>query len=673
MIQNEPTQLKKRYRDEMFEIVERACPLHARTEAEYSTVETPPEAVEELMERWAKLACGGDREALSRRWRWNGKSEAEIRRNLSGVAFQRSQMLPQWAELLQEVLESAPFFKTIDELRFIDPANPAPFEELFVPFIALGRREVARLSGEAYQLLTNEAHACLERALLVRLCNLAGQTLILEFQNFRTSRQPLLLFATPTALQHTSKYYHEFVESLLTGKFVAFFQEYSVLARLLATTLQFWIEATAEFLSRLSADWAEIQKDFANGQETGAVIKLVAGLSDPHQHGRSAIKLRFTSGLELFYKPRPVRMEKSFNDFLSWLNTKGANPAFKVVKVLDQIEYGWMELVPHLPCADTSAVERYYKRLGMLLCVLYALEATDCHYENVIACGEYPVLVDAETLLNPRVIDFFAATRPYDPALQAQLDLLENTVLRTAFMPFKFEQQSDSYDFGALAQITEKEVEVKVRRWEHINTDGMKLYIENGRMTPGANVPLLEGSYHDVKSYSGAFVEGFREGYRLISELKPELLNPSGVLAEFKNQPVRIIFRSTKVYGFILSKLTHPRYLRTGLERNLEIEALGHAFLLTETCPPLWHLLDEEIQAMEQDDIPFFLTTSDSRDFAITLTLSVSNCFEDSGFNQVCKRIEQFSPHDLQKQLEVIHNSLRDYLQSNPEGVTSLK
>jgi type 2 lantibiotic biosynthesis protein LanM len=398
-----------------------------------------------------------------------------------------------------------------------------------------------------------------------------------------------------------------------------------------------------------------------------------AGISDLHHRGRSVIKLKFAENLELFYKPRPVIMEKNFNELLSWLNCKGSSPTFKVVTVLARPDYGWMEAVPHLPCTDCAAVERYYKRLGMLLCVLYALEATDCHYENVIACGEYPVLVDAETLLNPRVTDFFAAHRPNDPALQMQMDLLENTVLRTAFMPFKFEQQSDSYDFGALAQITEKEVEVRVRRWEHINTDGMKLYIENGRMTPGTNVPLLDGCYHDVKSYSGAFVEGFREGYRLISELKSELLNPTGPLTEFQNRPVRIIFRSTKVYGFILSKLTHPRYLRTGLERSLEIEALGHAFLLTETCPPLWHLLGEEVQAMEQDDIPLFLANSSSRDFAITPTQSVSNCFEDSGFNQVCKRIEQFSTNDLQKQLEVIYNSLRDYLQSNPERVTPLK
>src|SRR6202041_311916 len=40
---------------------------------------------------------------------------------------------------------------------------------------------------------------------------------------------------------------------------------------------------------------------------------------------------------------------------------------------------------------------------------LYALHATDMHCDNVIACGDQPVLIDVETLLHPTLPDRDAA------------------------------------------------------------------------------------------------------------------------------------------------------------------------------------------------------------------------------------------------------------------------
>jgi lantibiotic modifying enzyme len=56
-----------------------------------------------------------------------------------------------------------------------------------------------------------------------------------------------------------------------------------------------------------------------------------------------------------------------------------------------------VEVVEYLPCQNQEEIKRYYQRAGQLLCLLYVLGANDCHNENLIACGEYPVLVDLET------------------------------------------------------------------------------------------------------------------------------------------------------------------------------------------------------------------------------------------------------------------------------------
>ena len=46
-------------------------------------------------------------------------------------------------------------------------------------------------------------------------------------------------------------------------------------------------------------------------------------------------------------------------------------------------------------------MRRFYHRQGALLALLYVLDGTDMHYENLIAVGEQPVLVDVETLFHP--------------------------------------------------------------------------------------------------------------------------------------------------------------------------------------------------------------------------------------------------------------------------------
>lgn len=41
-------------------------------------------------------------------------------------------------------------------------------------------------------------------------------------------------------------------------------------------------------------------------------------------------------------------------------------------------------------------LSRYYQRIGIILFINYLLEGGDIHFENLIACNEYPVIIDAE-------------------------------------------------------------------------------------------------------------------------------------------------------------------------------------------------------------------------------------------------------------------------------------
>src|SRR5262249_16662164 len=134
----------------------------------------------------------------------------------------------------------------------------------------------------------------------------------------------------------------------------------------------------------------------------GNVIALHGQAGDLHKRGRSAILVKFESGLKLAYKPHSLAVNRHFQTLLEWLNDRGRSTPFHTIRHLDGCDHGWVEVVPFVKCGSVDGLHRFYHRQGGLLAILYALCATDMHSENLIAHGEHPVIVDLETLFQPR-------------------------------------------------------------------------------------------------------------------------------------------------------------------------------------------------------------------------------------------------------------------------------
>ncbi len=147
--------------------------------------------------------------------------------------------------------------------------------------------------------------------------------------------------------------------------------------------------------------------------------------------------------------------------------------------MLDGGAYGWVEEVEPRPCRDQRDVETFYYRAGMLVCLIYALEGNDCHQENLIAAGEHPVLIDHETMLQPR-IRYFGPPGEEGPLSLAVRFFYEDSVFRTALLPRReIRPTGESYDVSGLGG-TEVQLTHRRRRiWENINTDAMRLRDRN--------------------------------------------------------------------------------------------------------------------------------------------------------------------------------------------------
>jgi type 2 lantibiotic biosynthesis protein LanM len=632
---------------------------------------------------WCQVVAQGNWEKFQRRLEWNGWNTEMVRPVLGTVPVLDSQVLPNWATTLTEIVQTASEFslKNISPSP-IDLENPLPFEDVMLPVIFVARQKLLKRLGSAslspahlpLKLLIEPAYLSLEEALLQGLSNITAKTLEFEFSHSRPLGQNLLNLVIKNTKGTFSKVqYNAFVQKLLSDGLLAFFQKYPVLGRLIATTIDFWVEATGEFLERLNADLSRIQQVF-NHSETGKgrviptklgkVIEIKSSLSDPHNQNRSVIALTFESGLKLIYKPKDLGLEVTYSQFLEWCNQNFAfareqridNPdlQFKVLKVLNRETYGWVEYVEQQPCEDEAAAERFYVRAGMLLCLLYVLGGNDCHIENLIACGEHLVLVDMETVMHheAKLIANFLDER----ATLVATNQLFDSVLRTGLLPmWEFGvDKSIAYDFSALGSVDIQPAPIPMPVWRFINTDDMHQRYEKINTPLQANIPILNGVTLSPNNYIQELVTGFEQMYRFLMRQREALLAADSPLAAFRSQQVRFLFRPTKIYGRVLNKAMAPEFLRDGLDWSMEVDILSRAFLTTEEKPQAWQILSAELKAIGQLDIPYFSVATGSDALPLGQEQTIPEYFKAPCLSQVLTRLQQLDETDLAQQVAII-------------------
>jgi type 2 lantibiotic biosynthesis protein LanM len=640
------------------EIVERSAFLEERLGDDFlpETRAEDSEVMDERMAAWRRNSAKGDEKVFAKRLQWDGLDQHRAR-GLVGRVRRVNPELPPWGRLLGRMIESSQesWDEKKNDFAAIRGEQPVAFEELFHPFLRLARETLRKESGAAYSLLTEAAHRQWERSLLASWGTMAGETLDLEFTDFRTAHQVSPRSAEPVAGTSSRELYESFLRCAQGEGLLQLFLEYPVLARFLAIRLSMWVDAAREFLLRLEADLAELEARFHKGQALGPVIRLDPGLSDPHRAGRTALRVHFAAGVRLIYKAKGITAEASFWNLLGWINRNADLPPLRTLQVLDGGAYGWVEEVEPRPCRDQREVEAFYYRAGMLLCLIYALEGSDCHRENLIAAGEHPVLIDHETLLQPR-IRYFGPPEEEGPLSLAVRFFYEDSVIRTGLLPRReIRPSGESYDLSGLGGIEVQLTHRCRKTWENINTDAMRLRAERISLRPSHNVVILDGRKVRAAPYMDQMAAGFEQMYRFLQARRAELLGPQGPLRNWSG--LRFVFRDTAIYASMLKRLFPPRCLRDGVDASIELELFTRPLLYAEDRPFSWPILADERRSLLQGDIPLLQYAAEGDSLMLEGGGSIPQFFRESGFSQVERRFEALSEEDLERQLGFLRAS----------------
>jgi type 2 lantibiotic biosynthesis protein LanM len=440
----------------------------------------------------------------------------------------------------------------------------------------------------------------------------------------------------------------------------ALFREYPVLARLIGTASQFAAEAGLELMTRFAADRPAIVAELLGGEDPGPAVAVNPGLGDPHRRGRSVAAVRFADGRTVIYKPRDLASHRLLGEVAGWLNRRIPDCGLCLPRVLTRPGYGWLEFIDHRPLPSLEAAGTFYRRTGVLLAALYVLRATDVHCENLIARGDQPVLIDAETLFHPALPTLGALTS--DPAAQA----LAASVQSVALLPYLDVNGHGVVDRSGLGGDAGQMAAELVLDWDPPATDQARLVWREAAFAGAANRPRAGGQPIEPADYESAVLDGFRLGYCAIADDRDAFMK---IVDSAGDLEVRVIIRPSGEYARLLAGSTQPDLLRDARDRDQALDPLRGI----TADQPLWReLAEHELADLRAGDIPLLISRPATRDVWTSAGQRRPGLLDRTGRSRTLDIIAGMGEVDRRDQEWVISASLatrrpaRGHLSSQP-------
>jgi type 2 lantibiotic biosynthesis protein LanM len=532
---------------------------------------------------WCRAAASGDWALFARRLERDGLSFADVLGRLATVRRRPAATPPAWladAEWIDAALAAeAP--ETADGPR--EGEEALAFEHLFA---ALADEAETRLwSGLAAAAFAGMGRRSLRRGLVAQLSELCAAAL---FERFKAASG-----------------YRGFVDDMRRGGWRRLFQQKPVLLRLMATLVRQWIAATRELVERLHADLPLLRRELLPTAAASRVARVEAGLSDPHNGGRSVQVLVFEEGERLVYKPKDLRLDAAWQALVERLNRRGPPVELRAMRTLAREGYGWTEFIGHAACTDRAGVDRFFRRAGAWIALFHAFASTDMHDENMIADGDHPVPVDLEMILQATTPEHESDV-PERQAFDRAARRISDSVMMTGLLPAY--GRSPDNELQELGGLVAREGSARSRAWHDLNGDGMRRATTDRPLERRSNLPHIAGERARLGDHVAAVVEGYRAYAAFLLRLRDE---GERLFEGFAGFPVRKVVRPTRFYYLLMQRLRDHRTMDDGATWSAQADFVARLADWNRSDDPLWPLQAAERAALLTLNVPYFVSPTD--------------------------------------------------------------
>jgi len=415
------------------------------------------------------------------------------------------------------------------------------------------------------------------------------------------------------------------------------FERWPGMAHLLGLAFDQWRSGTAELIGRLAADWPLLVQRLWDGDAPTALTEVHADAGDPHNGGRSVALLGFDGARHAVYKTKDLRSGAAFMDLVGTVADE-----LRILTILPRDGYGWEERLQPAPCASRADVAAFYRHFGMLLRLLQLLEARDFWLDNLLACGDQPMFVDFETLVQPR------HAPPGPPRAH---DLVEESVAPTAAVSLRVQGPLGlrATDFGALTPSRPLTTPFRPTLDALFDPAERPVVDDTGQivMQPPPYAPVLDGAPVGVEGFEDMLEAGYRE---MQDRLVARRADVERAIAAFEGLPVRAILRDTFTCHRIIFAASDPRLLVDGAARDRALRRL----LNTARAEIAW----SEIEAFRRLDVPLFLSRTDSPALDSVDARVVEDFFDGTAWERLRARVADLPAFPLDRHLDLLRASL---------------
>lgn len=422
-----------------------------------------------------------------------------------------------------------------------------------------------------------------------------------------------------------------------------FFSLYPVLERRINEIIQNTIDIYKEVIERIDTDANEIMREFNIVESAFIVEHLSTDFSDSHKNGRRVFCVEFVSGEKILYKPRCLQNEIKLQEITNYFY-KICNLGNYEYCILDKGKYGWCEIVTQKDCESTEELSRYYQRIGVILFINYLLEGGDIHFENLIACNEYPVIIDAETFIGNIEGDNGKS------ATEKVSNLLRKSVLYSGILPFySWNNAGDAgINMSAISGEEGQKFPIKIPFIINPKSVNMRVVYDYPVSKRNHNLAMLKGKFIQPSEFADKIIQGFKSAYLGAMEHTETLLK---IIQQYSELEVRYLIRNTQQYVIVLSSSYHPELLMDGGARNLFFYSLINGNLQNENSKLL---IEHEIEDLLSGDIPYFYFRGNKKSIYTWDGREVKNFFSKTALQQIEENIQYLSYKNLEQQIQYI-------------------
>ena len=505
------------------------------------------------------------------------------------------------------------------------------FLEFYKSSIEYGKKLLEKLIDK--QFLTEDFLKEYEIQLLTRLQEICVRCLITKMHEIKNVKDE--------KKNDKKDMYDYFCEEIVgTREFLTeMFGQYPVMMRCVLETIKKVVDYYKEICENFKNDKDEIENKLCKRKEVHKIKKIILSASDVHNNGKQVAKVCLDNGEDILYKARSMENEYVYNELLQWLAKEtGINQ--KDYTFIFYKDHSWTSIVKHKTCVSKTEIDRYYIRLGVQLFLVYVLGTKDLHYENLIASGEYPVIIDLENLSNIRE-NYIRDTVKEEIFYQ-----LLQSVLYTGILPFyAWNKAGAGINSSAISGKKGQKYPFKIPVIIDGGTERMRVEYRYPVSQKKDNLATLEDVFEDPILYKDRMLEGFKNAYQSVLAKREQFMKKIRIL---ENVKCRYLLADTQRYSMLLAGSYHPSLLVDGAMREIFLYSMWKGRENKE-------IVDCEVKELLNGDIPYFYFKMNSNDLVNMRGKVLEKYFYKKPIDIICEKLRMLNENDMERQCEYIN------------------